>query len=149
MTDNTNELRERYLRPIKYSVLLSMLGEFIIFVVWGVILFPEGSLLNKLLWTVFFCGLGMGSAVGAVIAVFFVDKLRGSVAIVLSSLVSAILLGGFCNYLCLKLDQHFLYFGGHEASGLFIINGMVMSALAGALVGWLCFTDNGQKVRII
>ena len=137
--------RVSYARPIKLSIALSMLGELVIFVVWGVILYPEGSVLNKLLWTVFFCGMGMGGTVGALIALFVVDRLDGLAAILATTLLSIGVLGGACNLLCLSLDEHFLYLGGAENRSLFVGNGIVMSALGGLLVGWLSFTERGRR----
>lgn len=44
---------------------------------------------------------------------------------------------GACNLLCCQLDTHyFRYFGGAESPVLFIINGVVMSIIGGAIVGW-------------
>lgn len=44
-----------------------MLGEAFLLVVWGLILFPEGSLLNKILWTIGFCGILMSTLGGVAV----------------------------------------------------------------------------------
>lgn len=136
---STQAARERYLRPIKLSIALSVLSEAVIFVVWGLILYPEGSIINKLLWTVVFCGLGMGSAVGALVALLVVDRLSGLPALIATTVQSVVILGVGCNLLCLNLDRHFLYFGGTENHLLFLGNGIVMSAAGGVIIGWACF----------
>lgn len=134
------------LRPIKLSILFSILGEAVILLVWGMLLYPEGNLLHKFLWTIVFCGLGMGAAIGAIIALFVVGKWTGTYAVILCAELSGIILGLFCNYLCYNLDMHFDYFGGKETPLLFVINGMVMAIIGGAVVGWLCFTERGKRL---
>ncbi len=137
----------RQRRALWLSILLSMFGELIILIVWGVILYPTGELATKFLWTVVFCGLGMGSAVGALLVLFVVDRLHGRAAIVASTLLSALILGVGCNALCYQLDVHYFHsFGGAESPGLFIGNGVVMSMLGGALVGWLVFSERGASL---
>ncbi|MCB2092109.1 MAG: hypothetical protein KDF58_11715 [Alphaproteobacteria bacterium] len=133
-----------YLRPLKFAILFSVLGEAVIFLVWGVILYPEGSILHKFLWTIVFCGLGMGSAGGAFISLYVVGRFTGIKALVACGLISGVLLGLFCNYLCFNLDMHFNYFGGASTPGLFIWSGIIMAVAGGMLVGWLCFTKTGN-----
>ncbi|SNZ01396.1 hypothetical protein [Flagellimonas pacifica] len=135
-----------YLRPLKLAIFFSVLGEAAIFLIWGMLLFPEGNLIHKFLWTVIFCGLGMGATVGAIIALFVVGRWKGLQAIVLCAELSGIVLGLFCNYLCYNLDMHFGYFGGKEVPLLFVINGMVLAILGGSLVGWFCFSEKGKRI---
>lgn len=136
--------RERYLRPIKLGIALSVLGESVIFVVWGLVLYPEGSVVNKLLWTVLFCGVGMGSAVGATVSLLVVDRLEGWKAVAATTAASVLMLGVACDLLCLQLDRHFLYFGGTEDMGLFLGGGLAMSTVGGVIVGWACFLPSGR-----
>lgn len=142
----TSDLAKQYLRPLQLSILFAVLGELIILIVWGVILYPEGSLLQKFLWTIVFCGLGMGSSIGALIDLFIVGKFKGFSAVVLTTLISVIFLGVLCNVLCYRLDMHFDYFGGKDTPTLFLVNGIFLSAGGGALVGWLCFSHRGRLV---
>lgn len=132
------------LRPLKLSIILSVVGELIIFIVWGLVLYPEGSVLHKFLWAVVFCGFGMGSLTGAMITLFVVQRLKGMTAIAACVVISGLLLGVFCNFLCLNLDMHFNYFGGHDTPGLFIWSGLLMSIIGGLLVGVLSFTETGE-----
>jgi len=135
--------RKRYLRPITLSIIGSSFFEFIIFLIFGLWLFPGGDLVNKFLWSVVFCGIGMGSTVGWLINLIVVDRLRGATAIGVTVIISVIILGLICNLLCISLDQHFNYFGSHEMPTLFLVNGVFMSALGGAMVGWLLFSETG------
>lgn len=138
--------KKQLLRPIKLGVLFSVLGEAIIFVIWGLWLYPEGNILHKFLWTVIFCGLGMGATLGALISWWVEGKFWGMSAILVCSAISFIILGLFCNFLCFQLDMHFGYFGAEKTPLLFMANGMIMSATGGALIGWLNFSYRGIKL---
>ncbi len=54
------------------------------------------------------------------------------------------MLGLLCNIPCLRLDQTLHYFGSTGAGLLFIANGLGMSLVGGALLGWLTFTEAGR-----
>jgi hypothetical protein len=53
-----------YLRPLMASTASYMAAEFFLLLVFGLILFPGGPLLNKVLWTLVFCGIAMGQRWG-------------------------------------------------------------------------------------
>ena len=142
-----SSVRSTYLRPLWLSIALATSGELVIFVVWGLVLFPEGDPLTKFLWTVVFCGVGMGSAMGALTDLVVVERLDGIEAVVTVALMWAVPLGLGCDLLCFNLDRHyFRYFGGSDAPGLFIGSGVVMAAIGGVLVGLLCFTERGRRL---
>ncbi|OEK03061.1 hypothetical protein BFP97_16715 [Roseivirga sp. 4D4] len=138
--------KKQLLRPVKLGILFSVIGEFFIFLLWGVWLYPEGNILHKFLWTVVFCGLGMGATTGVLISWWVEGKYWGRSAIFACALISFVILGLFCNFVCFSLDMHFNYFGAAATPGLFIINGMFMSALGGLLIGWLNFSYRGIKL---
>lgn len=146
MKSSSNISANEVLRPLKLSILFSVLGELVIFLIWGVLLYPDGNLLHKFLWTVVFCGLGMGSTIGAAISLLVVGKWKGIQAVILCAELSGLILGIFCNYLCYSLDMNFDHFGGMDTPVLIVITGTVMAILGGALVGWLCFMENGKKI---
>ncbi len=137
---------KQYKRPLIVGLFLATFGELMIFLIFGVLLYPEGNLMSKFLWTVLFCGVGMGSALGTIIDLAVVGRLNGKAAIIACTVISIAILGFGCNFLCFNLDQHFHYFGGQDSPRLFIINGIVMSAIGGALGGWLLFTDSGSRI---
>lgn len=138
------ELRKQYVRPLWIGIALSVTGELLIFLVFGVMLFPAGNILNKFLWTVVFCGVGMGASLGALIDLLVVGRWQGLPAIAATASLSVFLLGMACNLLCLNLDQHFYYFGGTDHLVLFLANGIVMAALGGVVAGMLLFTEQGR-----
>lgn len=138
--------RRRALRPLKLAIALSMLAEFGLFVVFGVVLSPSGQLVHKFVWTVVFCGIGMGTAIAAFITFFVIDCWQGWRAIVATAVASVLLLGVACNLLCLSLDMDLDYFGGRSNPGLFVFSGALTAALGGVLMGWLLFTDRGSRI---
>ena len=134
-----------WLRPIWLSIAASMAGEFVIWVVFGLVLFPEGDPFAKLIWTVVFCGLGMGATVGGMVSLFVVGRMDGGRAIAATTALALVVLGVACDVLCLNLDVHYFhYFGGEEAPGFFLLNGLVMSGLGGLAIGALLFTERGR-----
>jgi hypothetical protein len=139
--------RQGYLRPLTVSIALSMTAEFFLFLVFGVFLFPAGPWLNKLLWTVVFCGIGMGATMGAFIDLLIVGRWQGRKAIVATMLLSIVILGIACDMLCPSLDRKFLYFGGAEDSVLFVATSVVMAAIGGLIGGGgVLFTKFGQQL---
>lgn len=137
---------QRYLRPLKVGIAMSMLAEFGIFIVFGVLLSSSGQLIHKFIWTVILCGIGMGTAIAAFITFFVNDCWQGWRAIVATATASVFLLGVLCNLLCLSLDMDLDHFGGRSNPGLFVFSGVLMAALGGVLMGWLLFTDRGARV---
>lgn len=139
------EARRRYLRPLQLAIALSVAAELGILLIFGMLLSPGGSLLHKTLWTLVFCGLGMGSAVGAFVDLLVVDRLRGLPAVLACAGISSAILGVACNLLCWRLDLHFHYFGGASNPALFLGGGVVLAALGGAAAGALLFTASGER----
>lgn len=138
--------KKQLLRPVKLGILFSVLGEAVIFIVWGLWLYPEGNIVQKFLWTIVFCGVGMGATIGVFISSIVESRYWGRQAIIACIIISFLILGLFCNVLCFQLDMHFNYFGSSSTPNLFIINGIVMSIFGGALLGWLNFSYRGIKL---
>ncbi|MEC5129525.1 hypothetical protein VSU19_22380 [Verrucomicrobiales bacterium BCK34] len=133
-------------RPVVVSIVVSAMAELVIFVVWGLILYPEGNWLQKLLWTVVFCGVGMGAATGALICALIVDRLFGWKAIAACSILGVLVLGVGCNLLCYSIDLHIHFFGAHENAVSFVASGIGGAAIGGALIGWLLFSEGGVAI---
>lgn len=140
------EARRAYLRPLQVSIALAILGELGVFFVFGVILFPGGSLVGKLLWAVLFCGVGMGASAGAFVDLLVVGRWHGARAIVATTAIFVLLLGVACNVLCWQLDRGFHYFGGAERPLLFLLGGLFWAALGGGVAGALLFTERGGRI---
>lgn len=141
-----NSTLREFRRPILLAILASMLGELVIFVVYGVILYPDGSLLHKFFWTVIFCGVGMGSTAGALVCLLVLGRWDGWRAIVATVVITTLVLGVGCDYLCFSLDRHFHYFGAHENPAAFWTFGLAASAFGGLAIGWLIFSDRGRRI---
>ena len=60
-----------YRRPLYLALGLAIFGEFLIFIVFAVLLFPSGSMIEKALWLLI-CGVAIGATTGT-----FVDLFRG------------------------------------------------------------------------
>lgn len=137
-------IRREYLRPLWLGIVFAMAGELVIFLVFGLLLNGPGSWVTKLVWTVGFCGIGMGSTVGAFVDLLIVGRLWGARAIVATCALSTGILGVACNVLCWRLDLGLHYFGGAEHPAIFLVSGIVASAFAGAVLGALLFTHAGN-----
>lgn len=146
MDQNSNvSARINYLRPLWVAMGFSVGFEVFIFIVFGLILYPEGSILDKLIWTVFYCGIGMGATIGTWIDIVIVDRWDGTKAIIATIIITIIFLTA-CDLLCLRLDHKFQYFGAHKNPYLFFISGLVMTVIGGFLGGILLFTSRGKKL---
>jgi len=135
--------RARYLRPIKVATLFTVGAELLLLLYYGIYLSDEGSLVYKVLWTLGFCGLGMGFSVGAILDLFVVDRMRPAAAIAATAVTSTLTLGVACNALCMVLDRHYRYFGGADDPYLHFLPSFFASIVGGILVGWLLFTPRG------
>ncbi|WP_295039504.1 hypothetical protein [Sulfitobacter sp.] len=85
-------------RPLKLALLFSILGEAVILLVWGFYLFPKGSWFNKTMWTLVYCGVGMGGAFGAVLVLGLLGRVDGWRAVGLTALLSTVMLGAVLQY---------------------------------------------------
>lgn len=122
------------------AVLLTTLAELFYLVVWGMWLFPQGSLTGKVVWTLT-CGLAMGAVIGAATLVWVEPWHRRTAAMWRAALIVAAV-GCYCALLCSRIDARFGYFGGAENSGLFIAAGVLPALAGGLLYGWLLYGRN-------
>lgn len=137
--------RRQYLRPLWLGILVAMTGELFVFLVFGILLNGPGSWATKLVWTLGFCGIGMGSTVGTFVDLLIVGRLSGVRAIAATCALSTAILGVACNVLCWWLDLGLHYFGGAEHPMLFLLSGIAASAAGGVALGALLFTDAGSR----
>jgi len=136
---------KQYKRPIIVAILLSLMGEIGLFVVFALLAYPEGSVLSKLIWAGFYCGIGMGATTGGLITLVVVKRFEGTKAFVAGAITAFLTLLA-CNWLCLTIDQHYNYFGGRDAPALFFWNGAIMALVGSVLLSWLVFIPKGQKL---
>ncbi|KAF2009027.1 hypothetical protein BU24DRAFT_437535 [Aaosphaeria arxii CBS 175.79] len=134
--------RAIYLRPFILFYLNSLFAEVIFLAVGVLIMTGTKDLIYKILWTLVFCPLGMGGAMGGLINCFIVDYHYGSKAVHFTALLSLLVLSS-CNYLCYSLDRHFGWFGASEHPWWFHWRYPMIYAV-GYINGKLLFTDAGQ-----
>lgn len=120
--------------------MLTTLAELFYLVVWGMMLFPQGSLAGKTVWTLT-CGLAMGAVIGVATLVWVEFRYWGNAALWRAVLVVAVV-GSYCAVLCSRIDARFGYFGGQENTGLFIASGVFPAFVGGILYGWLLYGPN-------
>lgn len=125
------------------AVVLTTVAEMFYLVVWGIFLFPDGSLPGKVVWTLT-CGIAMGLVIGSVTYLWVEDRFHGGEAVLGAALVMAAV-DSYCTWLCSVIDVRIGYFGGAERSTLFILSGVVPSVLGGLVYGWFVY---GQKVSV-
>ncbi|KAF7537304.1 hypothetical protein G7054_g3813 [Neopestalotiopsis clavispora] len=135
--------RPVYLRPFLLFYLNSLFAELIFLAVGVFIMTGTRDLMYKILWTLVFCPLGMGGAMGGLINWFIVDHHYGTKAVHFTAILSLLVLSS-CNYLCYNLDKHFGWFGAAEHPLWFHWRYPMIWAV-GYLNGKLLFTDEGQK----
>ena len=140
------DARKMYIRPLIISLFFAIVGELSLLVIYGIILFPEGNLMYKVLWTLGYCGIGMGATLGAGINLFVMGRYAGPKAILLTILLSFLIMGVACDLLCLNLDLHFNYFGAQASPLLFSSGGVLGSLIAGAGIGGLLFSETGRSI---
>jgi hypothetical protein len=140
------DVRKMYIRPLIISLFFSVAGELSLLVIYGIILFPEGNMMYKVLWTLGFCGIGMGATLGAGINLFVVGRYSGTRAILSTVLLAFLIMGVACDLLCLNLDLHFNYFGAQASPLLFSAGGVVGSLIGGAGIGGLLFSERGRSI---
>ncbi len=118
-------------------------AEIVYLAVWGLVLFPEGSLSAKIVWTLT-CGIAMGAVIGSGTLVFVDNRHGGASAFWLAASIMA-LVGVYCTWLCSRIDLMFSYFGGAEHGTLFIAGGVIPAIAGGLLYGWFLYGPLAQR----
>ena len=125
------------------AIAMTSLAEAIYFVIWGVVLFPAGDLLGKLVWTVT-CGIAMGAVIAGI--VILTAPARKAHAFE-TGVVSMISVGVACAVLCSRIDARFDYFGGPEETTLFVFAGALPAMVGGLLFGWMITSGAVDPLR--
>ena len=135
--------RTLYLRPFLLFWINSFIFEVTMLIVSIFAFSGLRDMFPKLMWTIFFCPLGMAGAMGGLINAFCVDRLYGTRAVQFCAILSVLVLGA-CNMLCYNLDLVFGFFGAADhfwwwqcRYPLIYINGYIN--------GKLFFTGKGQE----
>lgn len=136
--------RAIYLRPFFLFYLSSLIFEATMLLISIALFSGLRDLFPRFMWTVFFCPLGMGGAMGGLVNAFIVDRHYGSRAVHFCAVMSLFVLGT-CNDLCYNLDLVFGWFGSREHFWWWHGRYPMIYAV-GYGTGKLLFTDRGQEV---
>ncbi|KAM5347367.1 hypothetical protein ACJ41O_010372 [Fusarium nematophilum] len=135
--------RALYIRPFFLFWLSSFIFEATMLIISIVVFSGFRDMFPRFMWTIFFCPLGMGGAMGSLINAFIVDKHYGSRAAHFCAIMSLLVLGA-CNDLCYNLDLVFGWFGSHDHYWWW--HGRYpFIYVVGYMNGKLLFTDGGQE----
>ncbi|GAD94769.1 hypothetical protein ANI_1_306114 [Paecilomyces variotii No. 5] len=135
--------RAIYIRPFFLFWFNSLFAEIIFLAVGVFIMTGTRDLFYKVMWTLVFCPLGMGGAMGGLINCFIVDHYYGKKAAHFTGILSLLILST-CNYLCYSLDRHFGWFGASDHPMWFHWRYPMIWGV-GYVNGLLLFTDEGQE----
>jgi hypothetical protein len=138
--------RRDFVRPLVLATAFTWIAELALLLYYGVYLSDEGSLLDKIIWTLGFCGIGMGLSMGGLIDLFLIGRVSEKAGIWLTTLFATLTLGVACNWLCMTLDRHFKYFGGAANPYLHFLPSFIGSVIGGWLLGWLLFSSRGRSI---
>ena len=140
-----NMYRKQFTRPLIIATIFTWFSELALLIYFGIYLNSHGNLIYKIIWTLGFCGIGMGLTLGGLIDIFLIGRVSVRAGIWLTILFSMTTVGISCNLLCLHMNHHFQYFGGDNVSPyLFFLPGFIGSIVLGWLLGWLIFTEKGN-----
>ncbi len=136
--------RDLVLRVLTLSIAITTLAEVVYFVIWGIILFPNGPLGSKLVWTMT-CGIAMGSVIGAGSLLFAAwINFRGILAICFAG--SFLSVATYCSVLCSQIDRSLNYFGGADHQILFLLGGIVPATIGSTIYAWLLLNPRGTDL---
>ena len=141
------DYRTNLLRPLYYASGLTIFAEVIYFIVWGILIFPDGNLLSKFAWALT-CGVAMGAVIGVATIILVTEELSVTASIAIAALAMATI-GSYCGFLCSRIDAHFNYFGGQENTTLFILSGVVPAIIGGGLYGWLLYGRKRNSAKMV
>ena len=137
--------RSDFTRPITVAITFTLFGEALIFLLWGVYLFPKGAIWHKAVWTGT-CGLAMGATIGALVNVVVTGRMDGSTAAFWSGLLYFSVLA-LCTFLCFQIDLATgSHFGAWEAPLLFIAGGLIPALASGLVYSWLLYSETGANL---
>ncbi|KAF9870201.1 hypothetical protein CkaCkLH20_12287 [Colletotrichum karsti] len=135
--------RAIYLRPFFLFWLNSLIFEVVMLIVSILVFSGWRDMFQKFMWTIVFCPLGMGGAMGGLINAFVVDRMYGARAVHLVAILSVLVLGA-CNDLCYNLDLTFGWFGARDHFWWWHWRYLLVW-FVGYTNGKLMFTDEGQE----
>ncbi len=142
----TPSARLLFTRPLYLSILLATTIELINFIIFGFLLPGEGSLLEAFLWTVGIGGIGLGSVLGVLLDIVVVGNTRSKDARWLTVMLSAITLGLVAKLFTLNMGESAQALGVAEWPAVYVVVGLLLSIIGGAILGWLLFSKEGNRL---
>ncbi|WP_291730441.1 hypothetical protein [Leisingera sp. F5] len=128
------------------ALLLTTAAELVYLLVWGFWLFPEGSWVGKIIWTLT-CAVAMGMAISVGI-LMWAEPARSSFTAWWRTAAIVAVVGSYCAFLCRAIDARFNYFGGSDHRILFLASGLLPAFLGGWLLGWWLYCcETATKAR--
>lgn len=140
-----NHARLMYTRPLTFSIFLAVFMEMINLALFGFLTGSTDHLVDKILWTIGVGGVGMGSVLGVFIVFSLVGQVRGKQAVAGTVFYSVLILGVVAKLAAIKMEMINITFNLSEWSVLYFVNGVATAAAGGALLGWLLFTQSGNR----
>jgi hypothetical protein len=134
-----------FTRPLTFAIFTSFTLELLNLAVFGFAHGTNGYLVDKVLWTIAVGGIGMGAVLGVMIDIVLVGQLRGKEAIWATTLLSVMILGVVGKLVSLNMATISSAFGFAQTPILYFSFGVFSAAIGGALLGWLLFTEEGNK----
>ncbi|MCL9780221.1 hypothetical protein M9194_02095 [Vibrio sp. S4M6] len=142
MFEDTSQDRARLM--LLWAIGLSLFGEFVLWVVYGLVLYP-GYPITTLIWAAT-CGLAMGSTMGA-LSYLLLSKLKlGRVAFFSGFAISAFVLS-VCNVVCFVFAKQFALWGALASPINFLGGGFVGVLIGSVFYSWLLFSRSGNNFR--
>lgn len=136
--------RRHYVRPLVLAAMFTVVGETMVVVLWGFILYPGGGILSKLLLAAA-SAIVMAVAIGLMVGFIVGGRFKGPVAAVASSLCYTIVLvaGILISY---KIDMATDLFGVRRDPTLFVLTGVLPAISSAPLYGWLLHGELGKDL---
>lgn len=137
--------RSDFIRPITLAMTFTIFGETLIFLLWGLYLFPGGVLWHKAVWTSV-CGIAMGATIGSLVNLMVTGRLEQVRAAEVSSLLYFVVLA-ICTFLCFQIDLATgSHFGAQETPALFILGGLIPAFVTSFVYAWLLHSTDGTAL---
>ena len=144
MQGRQTPVRRHYIRPLALAAVFMVAGAAMLFVLWGVVLHPDGDSAARLLWAIA-NAIVMAAAIGLMVGFIVGERYKGGIAMVVSSFCYATVLvaGILVNY---EIDLTNDLFGFRRDPALFVQTIVLPAILTAPLYGWLLHGNPGKAL---
>lgn len=135
-----------YIRSFAAAAVFTVPSEAMVYVLWGMVLYPDGNIVAKLIWTAV-DAVVMALAIGLMVGFIVGQRYEGAVAAVISSFCYAIVLFGgiLIGY---EIEMEMDLFGVQHDTELFVLTSIVPALLTAPLYGWLLHSKAGKALLV-